>query len=115
MPRRKKSESEEEMMALRTRKPPRTPQEQENLLIDLAQKRAEQQLLDGTASSQVITHYLKLGASRERLEQEKLRRETELLETKKQVIESAEAMDEKITAALEMFAVYSGRSVDEQS
>ena len=81
----------------------------------VAQKRAEQQLLDGTASSQVITHYLKLGASRERLEQEKLRRETELLATKKEAIESAEMMDAKISAALEMFAVYSGRRIDEQT
>lgn len=111
--RRKKTELEEEMRDLRNRKPPTTPQEQENLLIDLAQKRAEQQLIDGTASSQVITHYLKLGASRERLEQEKIRRETELLATKKESIMSAEAMEDKITAALEMFAVYSGRRVDE--
>ena len=61
----------------------------------------------------MITHYLKLGASRERLEQEKIRRETELLATKKESIMSAEAMEAKITAALEMFAVYSGRRVDE--
>lgn len=113
MARRKKTDPEEEMRVLRDRNSPKTPQDQENLLITLAMKRAEQQLMDGTASSQVITHYLKLGASREQLEQEKIRRETELLSTKKQSMESAEAIDAKIMEAVEMFGIYSGRRVDD--
>lgn len=113
MARRKKDDPEEEMRALRDRQEPRTPQDQENLLITLAMKRAEQQLMEGTASSQVITHYLKLGTSREKLEQEKIRHETELLSTKKTSIEAAESIDAKIKEAVEMFGIYSGRPVDE--
>ena len=113
MARRKKDDPEEEMRSLRDHNTPKTPQEQENLLITLAMKRAEQQLLDGTASSQVITHYLKLGTSRERLEQEKIRHETELLSTKKESMESADALESKINAAVQMFGIYSGRKVDE--
>lgn len=101
------------MRSLRERTNPKTPQEQENLLITLAMKRAEQQIVDGTASSQVITHYLKLGASRERLEQEKIRHETELLSTKKQSIESAEAIDQRVAQAIEAFGTYAGRRIDE--
>lgn len=113
MARRKKEDPEEEMRSIRERTNPKTPQEQENLLITLAMKRAEQQIVDGTASSQVITHYLKLGASRERLEQEKIRHETELLSTKKQSIESAEAIDERVSRAIEAFGTYAGRRIDE--
>lgn len=113
MARRKKEDPEEEMRSIRERTNPKTPQEQENLLITLAMKRAEQQIVDGTASSQVITHYLKLGASRERLEQEKIRHETELLSTKKQSIESAEAIDERVARAIEAFGTYAGRRIDE--
>ena len=42
-------------------RPALSPEARENQLIDLAVNLAEQQLLDGTASSQVITHFLKLG------------------------------------------------------
>ena len=51
-------------------KPPLTPEAMENQLIALATELAAKQLRDGTASSQVITHYLKLGSSKEKLEQE---------------------------------------------
>ena len=40
-------------------RPALTPEARENQLISLAIDLAEQQLRDGTASSQVITHYLK--------------------------------------------------------
>ena len=51
-------------------RPALTPEARENQLIYLATNLAEQQLLDGTASSQVITHYLKLGSTKERIEKE---------------------------------------------
>ena len=49
-------------------RPALTPEARENQLISLAVDLAEQQLRDGTASSQVITHYLKLGSTREKTE-----------------------------------------------
>ena len=63
-------------------KPALSPEAREDQLIFLATNLAEQQLLDGTASSQVITHYLKLGSTKERLEKEKLETENKLLQQK---------------------------------
>ena len=70
-------------------RPALTPEARENQLVSLAINLAEQQLRDGTASSQVITHYLKLGSQKERLEREKLQRENELLKAKTDSIASA--------------------------
>ena len=60
-------------------RPALTPEARENQLIQLAMDRAEEQLLKGTASSQVITHFLKLGSTREKLEQESLKKTMELM------------------------------------
>lgn len=49
-----------------------SPEARENELIAAAVDLAEKQLRDGTASPSVITHYLKLASSRERLQREKL-------------------------------------------
>ena len=51
----------------RRRPPAKTPEARENQLVSLAVDLAERQLLDGTASAQVITHYLKLATEREKL------------------------------------------------
>ena len=68
----------------RAKKSPRgraaTPEQQENQLISLAVQRAEEMLLDGTAPPSIITHYLKLATSRERLEQERIKAYKEVLE-----------------------------------
>ena len=57
---------------------PMTPEDREQYLINLSLDAAEKQLREGTASSQVITHFLKLGSSRELLEQEKIKEETKV-------------------------------------
>lgn len=90
--------------------PAKTLEGRENQLIALATNLAEKQLREGTASSQVITHYLKLGTTRERLEQEKLGRENELLTVKAEHLESAKKMEDIATEALEAFKTYAGRS-----
>lgn len=77
-------------------------------MISLAMDVAEQQLREGTASSQVITHYLKLATTREQLEQKKLENETALLVAKAQQIESAERAEEKYEEALKAMRRYSG-------
>jgi hypothetical protein len=71
---------------------------------------AEQQMQDGTASSQVITHFLKLGSSRERLEQDKLRRENELLTSKVEAMASAKRVEELYAAALQAMRSYAGEA-----
>ena len=78
-------------------------------MIALAERLAEKQLAEGTASAQVITHYLKLGTTRERLEKEKLRRETELLSAKAEAMESAKRVEALYTQALSAMRSYSGQ------
>ena len=89
-------------------RPATTPDERENQMIAAAVDLAEQQLRAGTASAQVISHYLKLGSSRERLEQERLAREDELLGAKREAMESQKRVEEMYTAALSAMRSYAG-------
>lgn len=92
----------------------RTPEERENQLIQAAVDLAERQLRAGEASAQVITHYLKLGSSRERLEQKRLENEVALLQTKREVMESEKRVENLIADALQAMRVYSGNADPEQ-
>ena len=94
------------------RPPATTPEARENQLISLAVDLAEKQLSEGTASSQVITHYLKLGTTKERLEKEKLEKENELLKAKTEAIQSAKKVEELYQNALNAMRTYSGQGVD---
>ena len=89
-------------------RPALNPEDRENQLIALAVNLAEQQLMDGTASSQVITHYLKLGSSKEKLEREKLEEENKLLRAKTEMLQSAKKMEGLYEEALSAFRTYSG-------
>lgn len=89
-------------------RPALTPEARENQLISLAVDLAEQQLRDGTASSQVITHYLKLGTTRERLEKELLEREVELKKAKTEAIQSAERIEKLYSEAITAMRDYGG-------
>ena len=92
------------------KKPPAMSLEaRENELISLAVGLAEQQLREGTASAQVITHYLKLASTRESLEKEKIRRENELLRAKVDSIESEKRSEELYAQAIEAMRRYSGQ------
>lgn len=95
------------------RPPATTPEARENQLISAAVDLAEKQIREGTASSQVITHYLKLGTTRERLEQEKLARENKLLQARSDAIESAARVEELYKNAMDAFRGYAGQD-DEQ-
>lgn len=96
------------------RPPATTPEGRENQLIVLAVDLAETQLFNGSASAQVITHYLKLGTTRERLEQEKLARENELLKSKSEAIASGARVEELYTNALNAMRSYAGQEVEEE-
>lgn len=91
------------------RRPATTPEARERQMIALADQLAEKQLREGTASAQVITHYLKLGTSREQLEQEKLRKENALREAQISQMESAARVEELYRQALEAMRSYGGR------
>lgn len=92
----------------RKMRPALTPEARENQLISLAVDLAEQQLKDGTASSQVITHYLKLGSTRERLERERLEEENKLLKAKTEALKSTERIEELYANAIKAISKYNG-------
>lgn len=87
-----------------------TPEARESQLIAMAYDETERQILAGTASSQMLTHFLKLGSSRERTEQIKLQRETELLSKKVEGMESAKRVESMYEEALQAMRAYSGTS-----
>ena len=88
---------------------PVTEEEAEKLGVSLATKLALKQLQDGTASSQIITHFLKVGSLKEQAELEKTMHEIELLKAKKQAIESQEEQDKKYQEVIKAIAAYSGK------
>ena len=90
-------------------RPALTPEARENQMISLAVDLAERQLLDGTASSQVITHFLKLGSSKEKLERERLEEENKLLKAKTEELKSRKNTEEQYRKAIEAMKLYSGR------
>ena len=94
-------------------RPGLTPEAREGQLVSLAINLAEEQLRNGTASSQVITHYLKIGSTREKLERERLERENELLRAKAKALESQEKTEQLYRDAIEAMKRYSGYGGDE--
>jgi len=92
----------------RKMKPALTPEARENQLIALAVDLAEKQLMEGTASAQVITHFLKMGSDRERLERKKLQEECETLAAKREALESQANSERLYAEALEAMRSYSG-------
>ena len=95
-------------------RPALTPEARENQMISLAVDLAEKQLQEGTASSQVITHYLKLGSMRERLEREKLAEENKLLRAKTKSIEEAADMKDLYEKAIKAMQRYSGNGDNDE-
>lgn len=89
-------------------RPALTPEARENQLIYLATDLAEQQLRDGTASSQVITHYLKLGSTKERIEKDILEKQKELISAKTEALRSQKRVEELYADAISAMRKYSG-------
>lgn len=94
------------------RRPATTSEGRENQLISLAVDLAEKQLVEGSASSQVITHFLKMASTREKLEQERLHRENLLLSAKVDQIASAKRIEELYEKALNAMRMYAGRTIE---
>jgi hypothetical protein len=87
--------------------PASSPEAREKQMISLAVNLAEKQLLDGTASAQVITHYLKLATEKERLEIKKLEEENRLLKAKTKAVDSMDETKRMYEEALEAMKRYS--------
>lgn len=86
----------------------RTPKARENQLINLAVDLAERQLRDGSATAQVITHFLKLATTKEQLENDKLRADLDLATAKIKQIESQQEIKEMYGKALAAMKSYQG-------
>lgn len=95
------------------RAPSKTVEGRENQLIALAIDLAEKQLIEGTASSQVISHYLKLGSTKDRIEKEILEKQKELITAKTDAIKSAKKNEQMYQQALNAMRRYSGQDVEE--
>ena len=102
------------MSETRKRRTAMSVEARENQMIALAVDLAEKQLMEGTASSQVITHYLKLGSTKERLEKEMMEEQKKLLKAKTEALESAAEIKELYENALSAMREYSGHGGDEQ-
>lgn len=89
-------------------RPALSPEARENQLIALAMDRAEEQLRDGTASSQVITHFLKLGTAKYELEKEKLRSDNRLAQAKAEALQDAKDSKVMYEEALKAMREYAG-------
>lgn len=82
---------------------------QEKRMIAAATNLAYKQIINGTASSQVITHYLKLGTEKNRLEMEKLKAENDMLRAKTEAIQSVQRIEELYKDAMDAMSIYSGK------
>jgi hypothetical protein len=104
----KAGKQDESATERRKRAPAKTLEARENQLIALTFDLAEKQLRDGTATSQVMTNFLKLGSTKERLEREELEKKVELLTAKTEAIKSAKTVEELYANALSAMRKYSG-------
>lgn len=93
--------------------PGQTIDKREAQLVNLAIDLAEKQLREGTAPASVITHYIKIGTTREQLEMERLRHENNLLEAKRDALKAQERTEELFREAISAFKSYHGDDEDD--
>lgn len=95
------------------RPPATTPEGRENQLIALAMDEAERVIRSGKATSQLLTHFLKLGSTREDLEKQRLEKENALLEAKVASLASAQRIEDLYAKALKAMRTYAGQPDDD--
>ena len=94
-------------------RPAKSPEAQENYMINLAMKLVEKRLLEGTASSAETTHFLKLATSKNELEKAKLEEENKLLRAKTESLQNAKHSEELYEKAIAAMKKYNGFGEDE--
>lgn len=94
------------MAETKRKRPASSVEEREDQLIVLAYDYAEDQIRNGTVSNQVLLHFLRMGSSKEKLEQRLDERELELKEAKTAMIKSAETQTQMYNEALKAFTSY---------
>lgn len=95
----------------RSTRPAMSPETRENQLISRAVDLAEQQIINGTASSQVLTHFLKAGSAKTRMELKNLEEENKLLRAKTEHLQSEKRMEEMYKQAIAAMRRYGGQDV----
>lgn len=106
------AEEQSKMLSRKSRRrPAKTPEGREHQLINLATDLVEQRMRDGTATAQEVVHFLKLGSSREQLEQERLRADSELKLQKVKLMEQGENLEALYKEAMASMKQYSGHEV----
>ncbi len=103
-----KRKIEDSLNSVHSEPPAQTAEAREQQMIALSVNLAEKQLREGTASSQVITHYLKLGSMKERREREKLEEEIKLLRARTEELQAAKKVEELYEKAIHAFGIYNG-------
>lgn len=88
------------------RTPARDPEARERQIAADAYDLAERQIRDGTASAQVITHFLKAGSSRELLEKERLMMETRLAKAKEEQLAAVAKSEDLFREAISAMRSY---------
>ena len=97
----------------KTLPPTLTVEGRENQLIAAAYDLAEKRILEGTASSQELTYFLKAGSSKMKLELEHLREENTLLRAKTSALEAQINNEAILEKSLKAFRSYRGEEGDE--
>lgn len=105
---------EKSKKSIRTSPPALTPEAREEQLVALATNLAEKQLREGTASSQVITHYLKIGSTKEKIEKDILKEQKEMIKAKTEALKSEKRVEELYSEALAAMRKYSGQADDKE-
>lgn len=91
-----------------------TPEARENQMISLAMDLAEQQLRDGTASSQLITEFVKRGSTKSKIEKELLEKQRDLAAAKAESIKAADRLEELLVKATKAMRRYQGMNEEEE-
>lgn len=94
-------------------RPALSPESRENQLISLATDLVEKRLIEGTASAQETTHFLKLATSKYVVEKEILENKKELIKAQTQSLQSSQKIEELYTNALNAMKSYSGQSEED--
>ena len=88
--------------------PAKSPEAREQQLISLAIDNIEEQLRNGTASSQLLSQLLRMASTRDKLERERLIQQTELLKTQRAAIEAQETAEALYEEAMDAMRTYGG-------
>lgn len=92
----------------RNYRPATNIESREQILIGLAYDLVEERLLNGTATSQETTHFLKLGSSKELLEREMMKKQNEMLAAKTEALKAQKRVEDLYTEAIAAFKEYRG-------